>query len=99
MKEGWLEIRFRKPVSFNTLVLVEPVGQSDDYAASRIAEYRFQSWNGVAWVDVVNGALPSRVQIHAVDRAHTSRLRVVLTGKRDDFHVAEIGVYDEPGRG
>jgi len=94
-QDGWLEISFRRPVEFNTLVLVEPVGRGE-YKESRIKSYRFQKWEGNAWVDVALGGTPSRVQIHTVPRTKTSKLRLSFEGKQDNPHIADIGVYNEP---
>lgn len=94
--EGWLEVRFKRPASFNALSLVEPVGSSDEYGSSRISSYRFQAWTGSSWSDLASGESPDRVQLCGVPRCATSRLRLMLTG-REGFRVADLGVYDEPG--
>ena len=94
--EGWLEIRFKKPVTFNTVGFVEPSGSSDDYAESRIARYQFQVWTDGKWKDLVTGERPHPVQLHSVKETRTSRLRLSLRGSRDDFRIADIGVYFEP---
>ncbi len=93
---GWLELKFKKPTAFNTLVLVEPVSSGGDYNASRIKSYRFERWDGTAWVEIVSGGTPSRVQIHSVTRTVASRLRLLIEGKQEDFGIADIGVYNEP---
>ncbi len=54
---GWLEVDFKRPISFNTLVLVEPVNPSGDYPAGRIKSYRFDRWDGAAWVEVGQGRI------------------------------------------
>src|SRR3984885_9415095 len=46
---GWLEVDLRKQESFNTVSLVEPVGQWDNYPGSRIRNYRFEYWDGAKW--------------------------------------------------
>jgi len=86
--DGWLEIRFRKPVTFNAVTLVS----SGD---SQIRNYRFQTWSGSSWKDLVAGSESGTVRMHAVPRTTASRLRVVLSG-REGFRIADIGVYDEP---
>ena len=93
---GWLEIKFKKATEFNTLVLVEPVSNGSDYNSSRIKSYRFERWEGGAWKEIVSGGTPSRVQIHSVAKTATSRLRLVVEGKQEDFGIADIGVYNEP---
>ncbi len=95
---GWIELDFHAPRTFNTLVLVEPVGRWKDYPVSRIAAYRWQRWHDAQWIDVVSGATPSRVQIDVVRRATAQRLRVVIDARHDAPHLAELGVYDEPDR-
>jgi alpha-L-fucosidase len=96
---GWIELAFDHEQSFNTLVLVEPVGRWKDYGESRIASYRFQRWSGSGWVDLASGTAPARVQIHQVTRVAAQRIRLVFEARRPMPHVAEIGVYDEPPRG
>ena len=95
-KEAWLEIDFREATEFNTLVLVEPVGHSDDYPASRIQKYRFERFDGTSWVELAHGGTPSRVQIHTVPRLSARKVRLVLEGSQADFSVSDIGVYNEP---
>jgi len=95
-KDGWLEVDFKETTSFNTLVLVEPVGRGDDYSASRIKSYRFERWDGSAWVELAHGGTPSRVQIHAIPRVSARKVRLVLQGAQTDFSIADIGIYDEP---
>ncbi len=97
-QSGWIEVTFDRERSFNTLVLVEPVGRSNDYAESRIASYRFECWAGGNWVEMAAGGAPTRVQIHQVSRVRSQRVRLALTARRDTPHVTEIGVYDEPIR-
>jgi alpha-L-fucosidase len=98
MKEGWLEIRFKIPVRFNTLALVEPVGSSDEYPASRIESYSFEVWDGASWKPVAGGQTPHRVQFHSIPSATASKLRLALKGK-EGFQIADIGVYHEPRMG
>jgi alpha-L-fucosidase len=93
---GWLEITFKKPTEFNTLVLVEPVGKFGDYKISRIKSYQFQVWDGTQWVEVAGGRTPSRVQMHSVARTKTMKLRLSFEASHDTPHIADIGVYNEP---
>ena len=97
MREGWLEIDLPKGTSFNTLVLVEPVRGYDDYRASRIASYRFQTLRDGSWSDVARGAAPRPVQVHRVPRTTSNGVRLAIEASADTPHVAEIGLYDEPG--
>ena len=97
-RTGWVEVTLDRPRSFNTLVLVEPVGRWKDYPASRIASYRFQHWSGDTWVDLASGQVPARVQIHEVSRVVAQRIRLSLEARQDSPHLAEIGIYDEPPR-
>lgn len=96
VESGWLEITFKHMIEFNTLVLVEPVGHWDDYASSRIKAYRFQKWDGGAWVDIASGDEPSRVQIHAIPRTVSAKVRVVIEAGAKGPHISEIGIYSEP---
>ncbi|MGV3615504.1 MAG: alpha-L-fucosidase [Fimbriimonas sp.] len=97
-RDGWLEVTLDGERTFNTLVLVEPVGRFDDYKESRIKGYAFQRWNGTGWTDLVRGTNPKRVQIHAIPKTKASRVRLLLEGHRDMPHIAEIGIYNEPER-
>ena len=98
-RTGWIEVQFERERTFNTLVLVEPVGKWKDYSDSRIASYRFECWIGGTWVEVAAGQVPARVQIHQVARVTSQRVRLHLVARHDTPHVTEIGVYDEPMRG
>jgi alpha-L-fucosidase len=91
-------VAFDRARTFNTLVLVEPVGRWPDYTESRIASYRFQRWSGEGWVELAGGQVPARVQIHQVPRVLAQRIRLQLEARGDTPHLAEIGVYDEPPR-
>jgi alpha-L-fucosidase len=97
-KDGWLEIRFKKAVRFNTLALVEPVGMSDDYPTSRIERYTFELWDGSSWKTLASGESPHRVQFHTIASVSGSKLRLNLKGSQEYFKVTDIGVYDEPPR-
>lgn len=97
-KTGWIEVTFERERSFNTLVLVEPIGRWKDYAESRIASYRFECLKAGKWVEIAGGQVPTRVQIHHVPRMMSTRVRLTLVARHDTPHVTEMGVYDEPIR-
>jgi alpha-L-fucosidase len=94
-RNGWLQIDLESAKEFNTLVLVEPVGQSDGYKESRIKSYRFQRWSKGDWLEMAAGNSPSRVQIHRIPRISAQRVRLLLEASRDMPHIAEIGFYNE----
>ncbi len=96
MAEGWVEIELPKGTSFNTLTLVEPVGRFRDYRESRIKAYRFFRWERDRWVELASGGKPSPVQVHAIPRVKSDRIRVAIEAGADTPHLSEIGVYDEP---
>jgi alpha-L-fucosidase len=95
-RTGWLEIELTDAREFNTLVLVEPVGRSEDYQESRISRYRFQRWQSGEWVDMAAGNSPSRVQIHRIPRVSAQRVRLLIDVSREMPSIAEIGIYNEP---
>jgi alpha-L-fucosidase len=95
-RSGWLEIELANVKEFNTLVLVEPVGSSEEYKESRISRYRFQRWSGGEWLDLAAGNAPARVQIHRIPRVSAQKVRLLIDGSREVPHIAEIGVYNEP---
>jgi alpha-L-fucosidase len=95
-RAGWLEIELSNRKEFNTLVLVEPVGRSEDYPESRISRYRFQRWQSGEWVDMAAGNTPSRVQIHRIPRVSAQKVRLLIDGSREMPSIAEIGIYNEP---
>src|SRR5580692_51641 len=94
---GWLEVDLRKQESFNVVSLVEPVGRWDDYPQSRIRSYRFQHWNGENWVTLAGGETPAPTTIHRTPRVTSQRVRLLLEASKESPHIAEIGVYNEPG--
>jgi alpha-L-fucosidase len=92
---GWLEVDLTREETFNVVSFVEPVGRWDDYKQSRIKNYRFQRWDGDAWVDLAIGGIPAPVAIHSIARTSARRVRLVFESSRDTLHITEIGVYDE----
>lgn len=95
-RTGWLEVDLGSRQSFNVVSLVEPVGAWDDYKESRIASYRFEAWTGAGWSTILESRDPGAVRIHRVSRTAASKVRLSIEGSRDDFHVADLGIYDEP---
>jgi len=94
---GWLEVDLQKQESFNVVSLVEPVGKGDDYSESRIRSYRFECWKGGNWTTLANGEKPTPTTIHRIPRVSSQRVRLLLESSNQMPHIAEIGVYDEPG--
>ena len=94
---GWLQVDLQKQESFNVVSLVEPVGKGDDYLESRIRSYRFECWNGVNWTTLAHGEKPTPTTIHRIPRVSSQRVRLLLESSNQMPHIAEIGVYDEPG--
>jgi alpha-L-fucosidase len=95
-RSGWIEVELADAKEFNTLVLVEPVGRSEDYTESRINQYKFQCWRNGEWQDLAAGNAPSRVQIHRISRVSAQKIRLLIEGSRDMPGISEIGIYDEP---
>jgi alpha-L-fucosidase len=94
---GWLEVDLKKQESFNTVSLVEPVGQWDNYSESRIWNYQFEYWNGESWIRLTGGDTPTQTTIRRVPRVSAQKVRLLFESKQRMPHIAEIGVYDEPG--
>jgi alpha-L-fucosidase len=94
---GWLEVDLRRQESFNTVTFVEPVGQWDDYPTGRIRSYRFECWNGENWIRLTGDVAPQPVNIHRIPRVSSQRIRLRFESSQEMPHIAEIGVYDEPG--
>jgi alpha-L-fucosidase len=94
---GWLEVNLRKPESFNVVSFIEPVAQLVDYTQSRIRSYRFQHWDGEQWITLASGETPAPTTIHRIPHVTSQRVRLQLESRRDMPHIAEIGLYDEPG--
>jgi alpha-L-fucosidase len=94
---GWLEVDLEKLESFNTVALVEPVGQSDNYRKSRIRNYRFEYWNRENWIRLTGGETPTGATIHRIPRVSSQKVRLVFESSQQMPHIAEIGVYNEPG--
>jgi alpha-L-fucosidase len=94
---GWLEVDLEKLESFNTVSLVEPVGQSDNYRKSRIRNYRFEYWNRENWIRLTGGETPTGATIHRIPRVSSQKVRLVFESSQQMPHIAEIGVYNEPG--
>jgi len=93
---SWLEVDLGREQAFNVLSLVEPVGHWDDYKESRIKSYKFERWDGLKWVTLVEGASPIPVTIQKIAQATARRVRLSFECSHDTPHIAEIGVYYEP---
>lgn len=96
VRSGWLEVDLGRRQSFNVVSLVEPVAQWENYQESRIAHYKFEAWNGTGWSTLAESSDPNAVRIHKVPRTAASRVRLSIDGNRDDFHVSDVGIYNEP---
>ena len=94
---GWLEVDLEQLESFNTVSLVEPVGQSDDYRKSRIRNYRFEYWNRENWIRLTGGETPTGATIHRIPRVSSQKVRLVFESSQQMPRIAEIGVHNEPG--
>lgn len=91
---AWLEITFKHPIEFNTLVLVEAV-DGPDYKESRLSSYQFEAQNGNCWETIASSQTPSRVSIHRVEKRKATKLRLSFTAL-EGAAITDIGVYDEP---
>jgi alpha-L-fucosidase len=94
---GWLEVDLKQQQSFNTVSLAEPVGQRDNYPESRIRNYRFEYWDGKNWIRLADGETPKPVTIHRIPLISSKKVRLLLESSQQMPHIAEFGVYDEPG--
>jgi alpha-L-fucosidase len=92
--EGWIEVRFDAPVSFNTLSIVEPRHDEDYGDTSRIASYKVEIERDGAWVEAVSGMKPAHYQFHEVARTTAKRVRLSVAGRQPG--ITEFGLYDEP---
>jgi len=96
LTSAWLQVDLKREQSFNVVSLVEPVGRWDDYKESRIKSYKFQYWNGADWATMAEGGVPASVVIHRVPRQTASQVRLVIEARREQPHIADIGIYSEP---
>ena len=94
---GWLEVDLKKQESFNTVSLVEPVGQWENYQESRIRKFSFEYWSGKNWIRLTDGQTPTPATILRIPRVSSQKVRLVFESSQPMPHIAEIGVYDEPG--
>ena len=94
---GWLEVDLKKQENFNVVSLVEPIDEENGYPASRIRSYLFQRWDGTRWISLTRGETPTPTTIHRIPRVSSQRVRLLLESSEGMPHIAEIGVYDEPG--
>lgn len=99
-EEASLEIEMAPETGFNRVVIVEPIGRWGDYAESRIASYRVEVLAGGEWTELSASESSEPVRIEAFERVEVDRVRVSITpaSPQAEPHIAEIGVYDEPGR-
>jgi len=93
---GWLEITFRRPVSFNTLALVSVVGASEAEPPHRLASFKFSIPSADGWKVIAEGREPAAVEMLRVAQVTAPKLRLEVDGATHPPHIAQIGVYDEP---
>jgi alpha-L-fucosidase len=92
---GWLEVDLLEDRRFDTLSLVEPVGDSESYPASRISSYRFERWDGAKWVALAEGRSPTPATILSIRPVTARRVRLSIEASHDQPHVADFGIYNE----
>lgn len=95
---AWLEVDLGEEVDFNTLVLVEPVGRWRDYQQTRIQDFRFEVKKGDHWQTLYEGIEPKSVESIRIarTRGRLIRLTFVNASLRQQAHIAEVGIYNEP---
>ncbi|KAB7771543.1 alpha-L-fucosidase [Xanthomonas maliensis] len=93
--EAWIELRFARPVAFNTVVIIEPWGVDDYGSDSRIAAYALEVQRDGQWSAILSGTTPSAAAtLQAIARVSTTRVRLRVSGRQPG--IAELGLYDEP---
>jgi alpha-L-fucosidase len=93
---GWLEVDLKRQETFNVVSLVEAVGRSNDYPATRIRSYRFQHWEEGRWITLTSGETPAQTTILRIPRVSSQKIRLLLETNKESPHIAEIGIYNEP---
>jgi alpha-L-fucosidase len=102
-KDAWLEIVFKEPMSFNRVMIIEPIGRWGDYQRTRIGRYWWQVLIGEKWVTLVDvpykdGSSHPAILSHWVKRTIATRVRFWFDVVEDTAHINIIGIYDEPER-
>jgi alpha-L-fucosidase len=94
---GSVEIDLRRPISINTIAIIEPTYLTDYGPDSRIASFRVEAWNDGRWHEVLTGDSPTAL-VYQVKSISAVRMRLSVSGSGRPPGIAEFGLYAESGR-
>lgn len=99
-RKAWLELSSPEEITFNTFVVVEPIGKYHDYITSRIEQYAVEIYDNGSWKTLLRGDLTGSVKIHEFPQVSTKKVRFAFDNKDggNTAHIAEVGLYLEPVR-
>ncbi|HEY9130365.1 MAG TPA: alpha-L-fucosidase [Dyella sp.] len=92
---AWLEVRLEKPVTFNTVSIIEP-RHMGDYGEARIVHFTVQYEQSGEWRNIAQGTMPQSVALQRIDAVTARRVRLQLEGRGRSPGISEFGLYFEP---
>ena len=95
-QQPFFEVVFDKPIDFNMICIVEPIGKASWYSnMTRIKSYELQYWSEGAWKNIEITYSPKDVKIHRFDTKKSNRIRLQVKKCDPEMALTEIMVYNE----
>ncbi len=85
---GALVVTVETTITFNRIVLQEPI-----QLGQRIASFRIEAWTNGAWTSIADGTTVGYKRILSVPLTSTDRIRVTVLDARGTPLLAEVGAY------
>jgi alpha-L-fucosidase len=85
---GALVVTVETTITFNRIVLQEPI-----QLGQRIASFRIEAWTNGAWTSIAEGTTVGYKRILSVPLTSSDRIRVTVLDGRGTPLLAEVGVY------
>ncbi|SFE73636.1 alpha-L-fucosidase [Pedobacter antarcticus] len=87
VKNPWYEIDFRKPTTFNTVV----IAQND----ANFSNYTLEYYQNKTWKKVYDGENSKKVKVNRFDKVTGEKVRVKIKDSGKQITISEFEVYNE----
>ena len=88
---GWIELRLKEPIRFNTVRMEEPI-----VLGQRVKSYRIEMRAGRTWRTVAKGTTIGYRKLDRFSPVETARVRLVIEGARACPLISCFGLYLDP---
>jgi len=92
-ESGWLELDLAEKVSFNVLLVQEPIA-----LGQRVRQYKFEALLNGKWMPLSSGTTIGFKKLDRFETVTTQKIRLVIEDARACPLISEIGLYRDPGR-